>query len=421
MGDRVAAFRVVTDEFDTRAYNARDIVSLLNSQFGKAEFTDRQTVAYPSSKLAEMKVRFTKLGDKIDRIETSLSEAKVRELSDHVKSSLTVEEEEALAQEIIFARHTIEGDWEGSWLSLRNLEPKAPRPELGLAPFPILLTTTYQRVSDGIISIMRRQQAISNAHLILNLLVSDGFDRIGNSFKSRWGILLRFPGDPYYAREVEQSRLFNIQYTYANPDYSFRSGSLIPTLEDAEYYGGLHPFTGRPLLLPQSLDERLNQFRGLGEIQQRTFLRALHWYRQSQKVEIGSKSGALVAAVQAIECLAKDPSHKGLPCLTCKLNPRDGPTGHFKSLVRNYHPIPHGEPGAKAIYNVRSNMTHGSDLLIADADATFGFTDPAMAAQEMEFGLAQRTARGVLINWLFAHASPTATPSGLKRVSLRRT
>jgi hypothetical protein len=413
--------RDVTQEIGLQAYGARDVVSLLNANFGAAEFTNRSTVSYPDSKAVEMRVKFARSGEKIEYIHTSLSKAKIQSLSDHIKSSLAVEEEEALAHEVIFARHTIEGGWEGSWLSLRELQPEAPRPELGLAPYPVLLTTTYQRVSDSIISSMRRQQASSNAHLVLNLLVSDGFDRLANAFKSRWGVLLPFPGHSHDAGGIERSQLFNIQYTYPNPDYSFKSDRLMSTLPDDEYYGGFHPFAGRPLVLPQSLDARAMQFQQLTESQQRTFLRALHWYWQSRRIELGSKSGALVAAVQAIECLANDPSHKGVPCSTCNLDPGNGPTGKFKSLVRSYHPIPAGEPGANSIYKVRSDMTHGSDLLIADAEASFGFTDPAMAAQEMAFDLAQRTARGVLINWLLAHSPSAGSDATVRRVSVRRT
>src|SRR5262245_2252557 len=113
----------------------------------------------------------------------------------------------------------------------------------------------------------------------------------------------------------------------------------------------------------------------------------------------GAQSLSYISLINAIDVLA--PSGLIDPCPTCVLNRAPGPTTRFRETVERYA----GElPERKALYDLRSRLVHGDQILLGDRPSGWGFT-PQQEEERSRHELASRVARVVIIAWLFAAAS----------------
>ncbi len=114
---------------------------------------------------------------------------------------------------------------------------------------------------------------------------------------------------------------------------------------------------------------------------------ACNWYAQYRYTAKESRSSAFIALVTALECLGEQPRYRV--------------TVHFKEFLKKYFPaIDQFPKEKKIIYQVRSQLAHGADLLRADLEPWNFLVD----ATEEDQGQLQRNllyiARLAIYNWL---------------------
>jgi hypothetical protein len=143
---------------------------------------------------------------------------------------------------------------------------------------------------------------------------------------------------------------------------------------------------------------------------------ACSWYAQYRYAAKESRSSAFITLVSALECLAlekevckycKQPFIENVDlCQQCG-QPRYRVTVHFHEFLKKYVPgIDNFPKEKKAIYQIRSQLAHGTDLLQADLEPWNFLVD----GKEEEQGRLQSNlfsiARLAIYNWL--HTVPVA-------------
>jgi hypothetical protein len=145
------------------------------------------------------------------------------------------------------------------------------------------------------------------------------------------------------------------------------------------YLGPLAKQFSKSLTLPDTLEQSLDKAFALDEPTRKKFSMACSWYAQYQHIVIESHSSAFIALVTAIECLAQEKEK----CDTCQQpllendedicpscgQPRYRVTKHFQDFLKKYFPLIDQFPKEKkTLYQVRSGLAHGMNLLQADLE-----------------------------------------------------
>ena len=142
---------------------------------------------------------------------------------------------------------------------------------------------------------------------------------------------------------------------------------------------------------------------------------ACSWYAQYRHTWEESHSSAFIAMVTALECLAQEKE----VCPACKQplleneedicqscgQPRYRVTKHFQNFLKKYFPFIDQFPKEKKIlYQVRSQLAHGMDLLQADLEPWKYVFDAKIQEQEHLLRNLYFIVGTAIYNWL--HAVP---------------
>jgi hypothetical protein len=145
-------------------------------------------------------------------------------------------------------------------------------------------------------------------------------------------------------------------------------------------------------------EQAITGYWALSTEQKLKFDNAAFWLQHSTKVYRESRSAAYVAIAIAIESVMPPPE-RGKQCECCKLHIGKGPTAQFKDFITQFVPAPalNGKQISR-LYEVRSKLAHGHDLLIEDQE----ILAPALESFEdwQDHDIIQRLARIALMNWL---------------------
>jgi hypothetical protein len=145
------------------------------------------------------------------------------------------------------------------------------------------------------------------------------------------------------------------------------------------YYSSTPARSLNPLTLPDNLEQSLDKAFALDKPTWRKFFMACSWYAQYRHTWEESHSSAFIALVTALECLAQEKEvcrNCNQPllendediCPSCG-QPRYRVTKHFQDFLKKYFPyIDQFPKEKKTLYQVRSQLAHGMDLLQADLE-----------------------------------------------------
>jgi hypothetical protein len=171
---------------------------------------------------------------------------------------------------------------------------------------------------------------------------------------------------------------------------------------------------GNPLRVPSDLDESLCRYRDLSDANRTKFDRAVFWFDIASRQWTTSISSSFASLVSAAESLTSRGTMHRVYCERCQIDRTHevpGPTERFRSFLERYAPGGALRKRRKQMYDLRSDILHGSYLMLMDEGLAFGWDPPGWKEQELHSDLWSIT-RVTLRNWLLnPDVAPCATHS----------
>jgi hypothetical protein len=302
-------------------------------------------------------------------------------------------------REFSFSSAPVDGWWRGKRSRVQILPPprNAPR-HRGSADDPFILQFPIQDAGEWQITNQRRRREHQRLTLLLNLLLRGTITFLPDRRKSFWG----------HAQFGDIGQIMWLQENYfANPGkiltakLSAPRGEKLEEIEPEKYYSEFG-VTINGLCVPQDLDDSIWRYQNLLPNLQSKFDRSIYWLNiagRQWEVSMSASFAALVSAAEALTC--KSIKHQ-VYCHFCeKGRPHDVPGAgeKFRNLFERYAPGLGRKKRRGEIYDLRSGILHGSDLMLLDQGRAFGWDPPWFNEREINIELwsLMRTAAR---NWL---------------------
>ena len=291
-----------------------------------------------------------------------------------------------IGREYSFGSYRTFGSWRGDRSSVQILPPSANAPvaPVECADHPFILEFPIRDAGYWPITNDRRMREHRRLTLMLNIVLA-GRMSIQNVQRPvhSWGAFHREDG----GFEVRW-----VQNTYFGPLGDCVSLTPSPLSQDRievvpadRYFGGIWGKDGPVLRVPSDLDESIYRYQNLPTLRRQEFDRAAYWFAMASRqwtVSVSLSFGALVSAVESL------------------INQRGpGATARFRNFLKQYAPGASLEARRNEMYDLRSGIFHGSDLMTLDQDISFGWDPPWWNERELHEELWGLT-RTVIRNWL---------------------
>ena len=283
-----------------------------------------------------------------------------------------------------FSSFRVAGSWRGKRSGVQILPPPpdAPRAPFEMAEHPFILEYPV-KVSDlWPITNFRRMREHRQLTFLLNVLLAGGTTIQPRRSRHLWAIVhdegvagqkVKWVQEFYFAKfgEAVQDEL---------------SPPATETLEEvaSETYYSTVGLDGRGLRVPTDLDDSICYYMQLSKANRDKFGRAGFWMDMASRQWTVSLSASFASLAIAIEALGER-----------KL----APTKRFSTFIEQYAPDASLATRLRKMYDLRSDILHGSGLMEMDQDAHFGWAPP----EEKEEGLLRELweiTRVAMRNWL---------------------
>jgi len=385
-------FAVLLDHFESAQHNIQCI------RFQKKEYT------------YFLDVRLNKKNQAVDIVNSKdFPKVELINLKNKIKETLVENQILQFAQVICFTpSKKIEGYYRYKDLfQLLPMPKEYPQTPMRSADHPCLLQFSFTSCPDPSICFKRIDEKSQQYLRILNVLLKDRiFAKFTRGIRDNWiqddKSTVKWGGVGYQTRDGFTVNMKNFSAT--------NNLKPIKTIPAQEYYSNniqqslLH---GRgsvfdrsvSLVLPDSISNSLDTALNLPEEEFNKFLNACAWYDRIEEFWNISHSSAFISSVIAIECL-RDKS-KDEHCGECKQIKNI--TKNFKEFLSEYVPFIDQVPQVKkAIYDIRSKLAHGVNLLSQDIEPWNNTINPkAMSEARVEQALLFIITVTVLRNWLW--------------------
>jgi hypothetical protein len=315
-----------------------------------------------------------------------------------IHEALVVSDRRAVARGTMFAARPVRGCWRhNDQLQLMPAPLEAPRPHTLMGDHPFIVDFAYSESSVFMLRNHRIQARSHELRLLLNLLLSGGVTMPTNRGRHHWVFT---PLDYPEPRVIWTNEGYFIpEFTFVVPEMPDPTDTP-PLIEiDARAYYDIGRIGADELTIPSELGVLIDAHSSLSGDDLSRFDRALYWLAMASEVWSLSQSLHLSSLVNAIECLAVGEDDR---------NRADGPTASFKQFMREYAP---GQPSGKLldhIYELRSDITHGEQLLAYDRPSSGIHLDQTTSQHRQAGDDASRLTRGALLNWLWSRAPATS-------------
>jgi hypothetical protein len=338
--------------------------------------------------------------------------AEWQRIADEIENAILVGPPK-VGREYSFSSFHVPGSWRGERCGVQILPPppEAPRAPAGIAEHPFILEFPIIGASDDLLTTItyhRRIREHRRLTLLLNVLLTSRISFQPRMRESFWAeIPLAAPRwrDRYLPSWLQRYLPSWLQRTAAGAPRSqwLRQcfwGPLDPIITDnlsppaaeslAEveseaYYNNDAGNLGNSLPIPSDLDESICSYRDLSKANRSKFDRAIFWMDVASRQWTISVSSSFASLVSAIEALT---SGSG-----------PGATERFRSFFETFAPGAAERERRSQMYDLRSDILHGSDLMQLDQDLTFGFDPSDSNEDELRRELWSIT-RIALRNWL---------------------
>jgi hypothetical protein len=291
-----------------------------------------------------------------------------------------------------FSSYRVRGSWRGERSGVQILppHPEAPQAPCEMAEHPFLLEFPIRASGLWSITNHRRLRELRNLTLLLNVLLAGRTNlqpRRGDHF---WGYY-HPGGGPPVIQWVQH-------FYFGGPGECFLdtpsplTDERLEVIPAGRYFTEVRGIDGQGLRVPSDLDDSICRYQQLPFERRAEFNRAAYWLDMASRLWNLSMSASFAALVSSVESL---------------INTRGpGSTARFRAFLERYAPGASLEPQRNKMYDLRSGILHGSELLTIDEDISFGWDPPWLNERELNEQLWTLT-RTAVRNWLI---SPPTVP-----------
>jgi hypothetical protein len=198
-----------------------------------------------------------------------------------------------------------------------------------------------------------------------------------------WGMFRREGGE--LETQWIQNSYFGILGDVVQDALSQPADSLLPEIPADRYFTAVRGIDGQGMRLPDDLDDSICRYQALPPARQEEFDRAAYWLDMASRQWDISVSASFAALVSVIEAL---------------INRRGrGSVERFRQVLEQYAPGATLRARRDEMYDLRSGILHGSELMTLDEDRSFGWDPPWWNERELHEELWTVT-RIAVRNWL---------------------
>jgi Apea-like HEPN len=346
---------------------------------GQYDGDDEDTIHLPAAGDCRVSLRYK--GNNIVSIEPgpAFDQAQWDAVCAEIKTSV-LNGPQKVGRDLSFSSHHVNGHWRGANSGVQILPPPDGAPlayEGGQNPF--ILEFPLQEASFFDLNNARRIRAYRKLTQVLNLLLAGNITRFTGRNRSFWTNISGAEGEYRWVTEFYFADFGPIFVDELSPP----TGPRLEELPSDNYYGiGLD---GRGMRVPDDLDNSIYRYQHLSPALKAKFDRTAYWMSMASRQWTDSMSASFASLVIAAEALG-DKS-------VC------GATQRFHSFFERYAPDPGLKKRRSDMYNLRSKIVHGSELMLLDQDLSFSWDPPWRKQQTLNWDLwtlTQTAAR----NWL---------------------
>jgi hypothetical protein len=290
-----------------------------------------------------------------------------------------------VGREYSFSIFRVQGSWMGerSGVQILPAPDSAPRAPVEMADHPFLLEFRMQGIDIPAIAQYRRSRVHRDLTLLLNILLAARIRLQPPRGESVWANVAR---DDQVHEYRWVMRDFWAEGAHAIvDDFSPAAAKQIETVEPEEYYAS-PGYTVEPLRIPSDLDDSIWRYLKLYPENRVKFGRAAFWMDLARRHWETSASASFASLVSAVESLTNNGDRRNRSRRFCEFLEIYASGTTYSDRRRN-------------MYELRSEILHGGNLLQLDQDHVFGWDPPWMEQRELHDEL-WNLARIALRNWL---------------------
>jgi hypothetical protein len=289
-----------------------------------------------------------------------------------------------IGRDFSFSSFRVQGSWRGARSGVQILPPPddAPRAPVEMAQHPFVLEFPLKESPLWQITNYRRIREHRKLTLLLNVLLAGRTSLQPRRFEHFWAILDSDNG----RQEIKWLQQFFIANLgdVVQDNLSQPAAEQLAALDPSAYYKSVG-HDGKGLRVPADLDESICRYMQLSPENREKFDRAAFWKDMASRQWNISMSASFTALVSAVESLF---STRGR-----------GTTARFRHFVEQFAPGASLALRRKQMYELRSDILHGSGLMTIDQDTAFGWDPPNWHERELHEELWHLT-RLIMRNWL---------------------
>lgn len=282
-----------------------------------------------------------------------------------------------------FSAYRVTGSWRGIRSGIQLLPPPsdAPAAPYVMAEHPFILEFPLVASERWPITNFRRMRGHRRVSFALNVLLRGGITTQPRRPRHLWAI----PANAQLSEPVlwvQEFYFTNFGAVVADeltPPY----GTIIEEIEASEYYA-MRGHDGGPLRVPHDLDESLCCLRELGPADRSKFDNAAFWLETAWRQWTISTSATFASLAIAVEALG---------------DRSPGASRRFREFIEHYAPGASSEARRLAMYEMRSDILHGTGLTEMDRGNYLSWAPPEQDERDLLDELWALT-RVAFRNWL---------------------
>jgi hypothetical protein len=357
---------------------------------------------------------FNKQGSKIMKVKISsdFPDQELVEVEKKIDDTLIKNQEPSYEQIIAYCSNKVDGYFRYKNLfQIQPISESSPQLPWAYGDHPFILQVSYLKSPEFTIN-NQRKTASSNKYIrLLNLFTAGKIYTQHKYTRNEWVMITDKPENwtsqwmqlGYIAKDLSQLTDSFTEIT------GLKEISKIPM---QQFYDQRGISVSDSLVLPENIEKSLDIAFGLKEDKWIKFFIATTWYSKSNNLWNESHSASFLALVTALECLTDKPKS----CPECGNSPTEAIescgkcgekkyslTKHFKAFLDKHVPFinqPDWQQEKKLIYKIRSDLTHGIDLLEHDLETAFHIFSARGQSQDSLHRNLHFITTIALINWL---------------------
>lgn len=282
------------------------------------------------------------------------------QICDEIETSILIGQTK-VGREYSFSSYRVLGSWRGDHSGVQILPPPdhAPLAPVEMAEHPFILEFLVTETNYWPLTNHRRLREHRDLTLLLNVLLRARINIQSRRFDHFWAVTNWDKNTPEI-KWVQQSYFANLGKSVIDK-FSPLSDKHIQEVEPDKYYGDTWHQENN-LSIPADLDQSICLYKNLSSLDRTKFDRAIFWMDMATRLWNISMSSSFAALVSAIESL---------------INKRGkGSTKRFKAFLEKYAPDATLSDRREEMYDLRSGILHGSELMQIDQDIAFGWDPP---------------------------------------------